>query len=309
MTINKSFKHYGALGMLVAMLAAAPVRAEQMHYATAEDAAQALIDAAVSEGSDAHTVVLGPEASELASGDPVADALDREAFVEAALTAAGIEQEEDGDDKATLVIGEDDWPFPIPLVRDEQGWRFDMGEGLDELYRRRIGRNELHAIAVLRAIVDAEDEYRSEDRDGDGIREYAQKLGSSEGQKDGLYWPAEEGEPDSPMGQLVAQAVAQGYTKSEDGSAVPYFGYYFRMLGSQGANAPGGAMDFERDGDASKGFAVLAYPAEYGNSGIMTFMVNAQEIVFEKDLGEQTAEAAPAITAYDPDSSWDPVTD
>ena len=311
MTIISSFKHYSAFGMLVATLASAPapVWAEQMHYATPEEAAQALIDAAVNEDVKALEAVLGPDVSELASGDPVADAADREAFVEAALTAAGIEDGEDGEGTAILVVGEDDWPFAIPLVKDDQGWRFDMDAGRDEIYKRRIGRNELHAIAVMRAIVDAENEYQSVDRDGDGILEYAQHVASSEGQKDGLYWPVKEGEPESPIGPLVAEATAQGYEKSEDGSAVPYYGYIFRMLAGQGENAAGGAMAYEQDGDASRGYAVLAYPAEYGNSGIMTFMVDAQGIVFEKDLGDQTVEAAAAIAAYDPDMSWDPVTD
>jgi len=282
--------------------------ADQMHYATPEEAAQALIDAAVALDPEVLKTVLGPDVGDLSSGDAVADAADREAFVEAALTAAGIDEGESGN-TATLVIGKNDWPFAIPLVKDDKGWRFDMEAGLDEVYRRRIGRNELYAIAVMRAIVDAENEYHAADRDGDGIREYAQRLGSSEGKKDGLYWPVGDGEPESPIGPLVAEAVAQGYEKSEDGSAVPYHGYFYRMLGAQGANAPGGAMEYEKDGNASKGFAVLAYPAEYGNSGIMSFVVHQQGIVFEKDLGEDVANPAAAIAKYDPDRSWDPVTE
>ena len=310
MTKKRSATYIGILGMLVALLTAAETAlAEQAHYASPEAAAQALIDAAVASDMDALKVVFGPEAEELSSGDPVADANNFEKFVDAAVTAAGIEQEEGDDSRATLVIGEDDWPFPIPLVKDDQGWRFDMDAGLDELYIRRIGTNELYALAVLDAIVDAQREYHAVDRDADGILEYAQKMGSSEGQKDGLYWPADEGEPQSPMGPLVAQAVAEGYEKSKDGSAVPYHGYYYHMLTGQGSNASGGAMSYTRDGNSVDGFGVLAYPAEYGNSGIMTFVVDKQGIVFEKDFGEQTPALAAQIEVFDPDNTWDPVTD
>jgi hypothetical protein len=300
------------VGMLlgVAVLGAAVQAAEvqQAHYPTPEAAAQALIDAAVAEDSDALKVVLGPDADELSSGDPVADRADREAFVEAAVEEAGIEQEEGVDDQATLVIGEDDWPFPIPLVRDEQGWRFDTAAGLDEIYARRIGRNELNAIAVLEAYVQAQYDYEATDRTGEG-RQFAQKLRSSEGKHDGLYWPAAEGEAESPMGPLVAEAVAAGYGQDKSGEPQPYQGYYYRILKAQGPNAPGGAKSYVNDGHMTKGFAALAFPAEYGNSGIMTFVVNQQGIVFEKDLGEETAALAAAIADYDPDDSWDPAGD
>ena len=280
----------------------------QAHYATPEAAAQALIDAAVSDDGDALKAVLGTDADELSSGDPVADQLAREAFVEAAVAQAGIEQEEGVDDRATLVIGEDDWPFSFPLIREEQGWRFDTEAGFDELYARRIGRNELHAIATLAAYVEAQYEYASEDRTNEG-RQFAQKLRSSEGKHDGLYWPAADGAPESPMGPLVARAVAQGYGTNPAGESAPFHGYYFRTLRSQGAHAPGGAMSYMEGDRMTRGFAAVAYPAEYGNSGIMTFIVNQQGIVFEKDLGEDTTALAAAMPEYDPDHSWLPVTD
>jgi hypothetical protein len=293
----------------VALLVSAQARAEQARYATPEEAAQALINAVATSDMDALKTVLGPGADELASGDPVADAADREAFIEAAVTAAGIEQEEGVDDLATLVIGEDDWPFAIPLVKDNSQWRFDMDAGLEELYARRIGRNELHAIAVMQEIVDAQREYYETDRDGDGIREYTLRLASSEGNKDGLYWPVKDGEEPSPMGPLISRAITEGYEKSRDGNPVAYHGYYYRVLDQQGPHASGGAMKYVRDGNAVQGFALLAYPAEYANSGIMSFIVNQDGILFEKDLGEETDSIAVALPSFDPDASWEPVTD
>ena len=307
--ITGLWKRIGALfGVMGLAVAAAAADMPQAYFPTPEAAAQALIDAAVAEDADALRTVLGRDADELSSGDPVADEADRQAFVDAAVDEAGIEQEEGVDDRATLVIGEDDWPFPIPLVREAQGWRFDTQAGLDEIYARRIGRNELETIAVLEAYVQAQYEYQAEDRTGDG-RQFAQKLRSSEDKRDGLYWPVAEGEAESPMGPLVAEAVAAGYGQDKSGEPQPYNGYYYRILKAQGPNAPGGAIDYVNDGHMTRGFAALAYPAEYGNSGIMTFVVNQQGIVFEKDLGEETATAAAAIDAYDPDDSWEPAGD
>ncbi len=290
--------------VLVAGIAAA---AGPARYPTPDAAVQALIDAAASEKRGALLAVLGSGVEALRSGDPVADAADREEFVHAASESARIEQEDD--DHAVLTIGPDDWPFPIPLVRDAKGWYFDVAAGKQELYNRRIGRNELDTIEVMRAFVDAQDEYAQADRNGDGMREYAQKLMSSQGAHDGLYWPTKEDEPDSPMGPLVAEAVAEGYKPGQNRQPKPYHGYYYRMLTAQGEHAPGGAKNYLNDGHMTKGFAALAYPAEYGNSGVMTFLVNQSGILFQKDLGDDTAKAAAAITAYDPDDTWDPVTD
>ena len=290
--------------VLVAGIAAAT---GPTHYPTPDAAVQALVDAAASEKRGALQAVLGSGIEALRSGDPVADAADREEFVHAASKSARIEQEDD--DHAILTIGPDDWPFPIPLVRDAKGWYFDVAAGKQEIYNRRIGRNELDTIEVMRAFVDAQDEYAEADRNGDGMREYARKLMSSQGARDGLYWPTKEDEPDSPMGPLVAEAVVEGYKPGQNSQPKPYHGYYYRMLTAQGEHAPGGAKSYLNDGHMSKGFAALAYPAEYGNSGIMTFLVNQSGILFQKDLGDETAKAAAAITAYDPDDTWDPVTD
>ena len=278
---------------------------EQSHYATPDEAVDALIAAAASDEPGAMRAVLGPDVEGLRSGDAVADAQERDDFVAAALEAANIEQS--SDDEAVLAIGNDDWPFPIPLVRDDQGWRFDTAAGTEELLDRRVGRNELQAIAVLRALVEAQHEYAAEDRNGDGVAEYASMLMSSDGARDGLYWEAGDDEAESPVGRLVAEAVAAGYSPGESAGPSPYYGYLYRLLKSQGKSAPGGPKDYVRDGRLTGGFAFLAYPAEYGQSGIMTMIVNDSGFMFEQDLGEETATQAAAITEYDPDPSWDPV--
>jgi hypothetical protein len=288
-----------------------PVILAQTHYATPEAAIQALIDAAASEEPGALQPVLGPEAAELGSGDPVADATAREAFVEAASEIARIEQEEGAEDRALLTIGEDEWPFPIPLVKDAEGWRFDTAAGKDELINRRIGRNELYTIAVARAFVDAQHEYAAADRDGDGTREFAQRLMSREGQRDGLYWPASAGEADSPMGPLIAAAVGEGYRPGgvDADAPKPYHGYLYRILTAQGARPPGGARSYLSGEDLTGGFALLAWPVAYGQSGIMSFQVNASGMLFQKDLGDETAAAVAAMMAYDPGKGWEAVTD
>ena len=297
-------QYLGALAMALLMTGAG---ADQRYFENPEQAAQALIDAASDDGDDALTAILGPKTGDLSSGDPVEDANGRQAFIDAAVEQAGIEQ--DGDDRATLVIGKDDWPFAIPLVKEPQGWRFDTDAGLEEIQNRLIGKNELYAIAVAEAYVDAQREYESEDRTGEG-RQFAQKLKSSEGKRDGLYWPVVEGEPESPMGPLIAEAVAEGYLQDPDSGPKPYHGYFYRMLKAQGPNAPGGAKSYVGDsGRMTEGFGLVAWPADYGNSGVMTFIVNQQGVVFQKDLGEQTDQLAAAVTAYDPDAAWQVVTD
>lgn len=296
-----------AMGAALLLLIGAPALAEQAHYPTPEAAAQALIEALAGEDPEALLAVLGPDLDDLRSGDPVDDAQQAAAFVENALLAAGIEQQ--GDDVAVLTVGPDDWPFAIPLVRDAEGWYFDTAGGREELVNRRIGRNELNTIEVARAYVEAQDEYAEQDRNGDGVREFAQKVISSEGARDGLFWPTAENEPESPMGSLVGGAVAEGYKPGEGDGPSPYQGYFYHLLMAQGGNAPGGAKDYMEDGRLTKGFGLVAWPAEYGNSGIMTFQVNQSGIVYQKDLGDDTATAAAAIDAYNPDNSWEPVTD
>jgi hypothetical protein len=265
------------------------------------------VNAAASGRKGALVKVLGPAAKELGSGDVVADAADRRDFVDAAVKSARIEQHDKN--HAVLTVGDDDWPFPIPLVRDAKGWYFDVAAGKQELLDRRVGRNELTTIAVLRAFVDAEHEYARREPAGDGTHAYAQKLMSSKDARDGLYWPTKQGEPQSPMGPLVAEAVAAGYKPGQSSESKPYHGYYYRILTAQGPHGPGGAKSYINDGHMTKGFAALAYPARYGNSGVMTFVVNQSGILFQKDLGKDTAQAAAAISAYDPDGSWQPVTD
>jgi len=281
----------------------------QPHFATPDEAIQALLDAAANPGEGAVAKVLGPEGAELGSGDPVADANALEDLLEVASEAVEIEEVEGVEDLALVTMGEDAWPFPIPLVRDAQGWYFDTATGKEEVFNRRIGRNELSSIETLRTYVQAQDEYAQEDRDGDGVKAYARRLMSTPGTRDGLYWPTAEGEPESPMGPLVAEAVAEGYKPGERIGARPYHGYLFRALTAQGANAPDGAKDYLVDGKLTGGFAVLAFPAEYGNSGVMTFLVNQSGIVYEKDLGPETATTAGAIDAYDPGEGWTAVTD
>ncbi len=280
-----------------------------MRFETPDAAAMALIEAAGAEGRDALFGVLGSDLEELVSGDPVSDAADRQRFVELAQEEADLEDETE--DSAILVMGPEDWPFPIPLAKDDEGWYFDTQAGIEEILDRRIGLNELHAIATARAFVDAELEYAAADPNGDGVRAYAARLWSTEGKKDGLYWPTKDGEPESPMGPQVAEAVGEGYETREPGEGPrrPYHGYYFKILTAQGPKAPGGAKSYLKDGQLTDGFALLAWPATYGNSGIMSFQVNQRGMVYQADLGEDTATAAAAIDAYNPDDDWEPVVD
>jgi hypothetical protein len=233
------------------------------------------------------------------SGDVVADKAARERFIAAYDKKHAVT--EDGD-KATLVIGEEDFPFAIPIVRKDDRWSFDTKAGLDEVLRRRVGRNELSAIEVSRAYVQAQNEYAALNPEGQGPHSYAQKIVSSPGKKDGLYWPSAEGQPESPLGDLFADSSAEGYKPGA--KPIPYHGYYYRILKRQGSGAPGGAFDYVVKGKMIGGFALVAYPATYGNSGIMTFVINHDGQVFEKDLGPQTGKAAPAIQAFEPDATW-----
>lgn len=246
--------------------------------------------------------LLGPGSEELlSSGDPVQDAGDRAEFL--AAYKAKHSFTDDGAERKTLVVGEQDWPMPIPLVKSDGGWRFDGEAGVDELIYRRVGANELGAIAVCRGFVDAQIEYASEGRDGDVPGIYALKLVSDSGLHNGLYWETAEDEPPSPAGPFVASAAEEGYRFGGD-TRKPYHGYYYRMLYSQGPNANGGARDYFKDGLLTEGFALVAWPADYGSSGVMTFIVNQDGVVFQKDLGEDTATAVESIQSFDPDSSW-----
>jgi len=292
-----------ACGIFV-MLACAVVRAQPAHYPSPDEAVNALLAAVDSQDEEALTTVLGPDIEELGSGDPVADEAARALFIEKAAEASRVQL--DGDDRAELLVGSEEWPFSIPLVKEPGGWRFDIVAGKEELANRRVGSNELHTIATARAYVEAQYEYAARDPRGEGVRQYAQRFGSSEGKHDGLFWTTDEGEPESPLGPLVAQAVEEGYGAGM-GHSSPYHGYYYRILKAQGSNAPGGARSYLKDGRMVDGFGLIAYPAEYGRSGIMTFIVNHRGLMFQKDLGEDTHSLAAAITEYDPDTSWTPV--
>jgi hypothetical protein len=239
----------------------------------------------------------------VASGDDVADRADRDRVIEAYDAKHQIKME--GADKAVLVLGNQDWPFPIPLVRKDGAWRFDTAAGREEILFRRVGRNELAAIQTILAYVDAQHEYAEKGVAGSGV--YAQRIVSRPGTKDGLYWPAQSGEDESPLGDLAASAAAEGYRAGQQ--RIPYHGYYYKVLTRQGPNAPGGALDYVVRGKMIGGFALVAYPAQYDNSGVMTFLVNHQGTIYEKDLGPQTAAIAAGMTAFNPDSTWQRVSD
>jgi len=273
----------------------------QERFKTPEAAVDALVAAAKAGDTKALVGVLGPQGKAVvSSGDPVADANIKEKFISAYDAKHAIERE--GDGTQILMIGADDFPFPIPLVNKAGEWQFDTAAGLDEILRRRIGRNELAAIQVSLAYVQAQNEYASLDPGGLGPHVYAQRIISRPGKKDGLYWPTAEGETQSPLGELAAKASAEGYKAGA--APIPYHGYYYRILTRQGADAPGGAYDYLANGKMIGGFALLAFPAEYGNSGIVTFMVNQDGTVYQKDLGLNTAELARKIDSFAPDQTW-----
>ena len=272
----------------------------QRSFATPEAAAAALLEAVRAADPKQIHSVLGPGSGKLiTSGDPVEDAMRRDHFVAAYNEAVRIEAPDEG--KATLFIGAEQWPFPFPLVKTVTGWRFDVKAAAEEILNRRIGRNERSAIQVCLAYVDAQREYATKDRDQNGLLEYAQKLISTPGKKDGLYWDTAEGEPMSPLGPLSTRARQQGY---EDLSAAPYHGYYYRILTAQGGHAEGGAYDYIVDGKMIGGFALVAYPARWGASGVMTFICSHAGVVYQKNLGKDTASIAQGMTLYDPDSTW-----
>ena len=261
-----------------------------------------MIDAAKAGNQAELLAIFGPAAKDvLSSGDAVEDQTVRERFVRAYESKNALVQ--DGDAKAVLQIGPHDWPFPIPIVKKNQQWSFDTKKGKEELNNRRIGRNELNTIQTCLAYVDAQREFAAKDRDGDGLFEYAQKFLSTPGAKDGLYWEAKPGEEESPFGDLFARATREGYKKT-DNKPVPYHGYYFKILKAQGKDATGGAYEYVVKGRMIGGFGLVAYPANYGVSGVMTFVVNHDGIVYEKNLGKDTAKIAQAMKLFNPDKTW-----
>jgi hypothetical protein len=276
---------------------------KQKGFATPEEAVKAFAAAMQSNDERELLSIFGPTAKELiSSGDPVRDKKQRERFVSDYDRKNSITQE---GAKMVLVIGEKDWPFPIPLVKKADQWIFDTKAGKEEILNRRIGENELSTVLTLLAVVDAQREYAMHDRDDDGLLEYAEKFRSDPGKKNGLYWKTKEGEQPSPLGELVADARAEGYTRAgTKQNPIAFNGYYFRMLMKQGKHAAGGAFDYVVRKNMIGGFAVVAYPAVYGSSGVMTFVVNYEGVVYEKDLGKNTAKTAKAMTSFDPDQTW-----
>jgi len=300
------FKRCGALviAAFLAVLISGPSQAEtvkQQTFASPEEAVKALVEALKSGDAKTVEAIFGPGSRDLlSSGDPVADKAARERFLSRYGEKNRLEVTET---KATLNIGNDDWPFAVPLVKKEGLWYFDTKQGKEEILARRIGQNELSAIQFCLAYVDAQREYALKDRDGDGLLEYAQKFGSDKGKRNGLYWKVKEGEEQSPLGPIAAAAQNQGYSKKGE-KPQPFYGYYYRILTGQGKNAPGGAYDYMAKGNMIGGFALVAYPAKYGSSGVMTFIVNHDGVVYQKDLGRNAEKTAQAMKLFDPDSTW-----
>jgi len=294
------------LGVVTASIAATPAATAtaQRTCASPERCVDALVQALKARDRAAALAVLGPgSGQEITSGDAVADKELWTRFVTLYEQKHAIAP--DGDARATLTIGPDDWPFAFPLVKGDNGWHFDTEAGVDEMQARRVGANELAAIKVMLAITDAQRDYTSQDHNRDGVREYARRFASTQGKRDGLYWPTAAGEPPSPLGPLVTRAAGEGYGGGKM-EPRPYHGYNFRLLTKQGPNARGGALDYVVRGRMIGGFAAIAYPARYASSGVMTFIVNHDGVVYEKDLGPKTAELARAITQFDPGPGWKP---
>jgi hypothetical protein len=293
-----------SLAMLASLVGCA---SKPQSFATPEAAVGSFVSALRSDNQDELKKILGPSADEaISSGDDVADDNAREEFLRA------YEQRNrlvpDGKGWMTLEVGTNLWPMAIPIVKGDNGWYFDTEEGLDELLTRRIGRNELYTIQVCLSVAEAQREYASKDYSGDGWREYAQHFRSEPGKRNGLFWPAAPGEPESPLGEFVAEAAEEGYgpgQKKVDGR-MPFHGYYYRILNAQGPAAPGGAMSYLAKDRMIGGFGIVAWPAEYANSGLKTFIVSHHGIVYEKDLGDSTDRIARDMKAFDPGEGWTP---
>lgn len=319
--MNTTFSHHGALRAL-AMVAivvasvttgaarlcaqhAAPVVTPRM-FATSDDAIAALRDAAKLRDRAAVRDIFGPVLDEMMTGDKVEDSTDFEEFASAMTAMCNPSLDSAG--TIVLNIGAQNWPFPIPLVKNGGKWFFNTAAGKEEIIARNIGEDELNTIRVCRAYVAAQREYAAEDRDGDGVPQFAMRFRSSQGKKDGLYWEPAPNEPLSPFGPLIADAQSEGYSKKPlSKSRRPFHGYFFKIITRQGPAAPGGAYDYVINGHLIAGFAMVAYPARWGESGIMTFIVNQQGHVYQCNLGPKTPEIAPQISEYNPDSAWTPV--
>ena len=299
----------GMLRLALVLLLALPlasVAAEQQKFPTPEAAVDALVAAFKANDEAAIVAIFGEKHKNLVgTGDRAHDAAVRAEVVAQLATFRALDER--GSNRRVLLMGAQAWPAPIPLVREEGGWRFATELGADELLNRRIGANERNAIFVARAYLDAQRRYASRDRDGDGVLQYASKIASAPGKQDGLYWPSDpaKGEEASPFGPLIAESAAHlaGHKKGD-----PYRGYHFRILTRQGTSAPGGAYSYVINGRMIAGFAMVAYPHAYGESGVMTFIVSHNGKVYERDLGRNTAAVAGSMTAFDPGAGWKEVT-
>jgi hypothetical protein len=291
------------------LMSATPLNAQaisgQKTFSSPSEAVQSLVEAAKSGDPAQLEPLLGPQAPQLiAAGDAGSAKVLLAGFVKAYGEKHSLSVEAQGFE--FLQVGQSNWPFPFPIVRDGKVWYFDVDRGNQEILDRRIGRDELGAIAVCEGYVQSQVEYGSKGRDGNPSGIYAQRFHSNPGKQDGLYWPVSKGEPESPMGPSVASASAAEHAEQPSESPVPYYGYLYRILTEQGTDAPGGAKSYIVDGKLTGGFALIAYPAQYRSSGIMTFIVNQDGVIYQQDLGEQTGDLASKITAYNPDSSWEP---
>ena len=289
------------VGLILASCLASPSLAQQRvqkTFSSAEEASKALVEACQTNDEKALLEILGSGSKQVvSSGDDAQDKEHRANFVKRFEEMHRLVKEPDG--TTTLYIGAENWPTPIPLVNKGSSWYFDTEAAKQEILFRRIGYNEMSTIKVCQELVAAEKEYRAAHQD-----EFARKMYSDEGKRDGLYWKTAAGQPDSPIGPLVASAVAEGYPKGEGNPPTPYRGYYFRILTSQGKDAPGGAKSYIANGKMTEGFAVIAYPAEYRSSGVVTFIVGQDGVVYQKDLGKKTEALAKATKEYNPDSTW-----
>jgi DUF2950 family protein len=291
-----------ALALLIGLQGAAFAAPAQKSFDSLDDAVNAFVAAIRAADRKAIVAILGPEGKPLvSSGDDVAD---RAAFQRFVAEYDRAHRLEGGGGKVVLYIGDDDFPFPIPLVPDGPSWIWDTEAGDEEILNRRVGRNELSAIEVCLAYVDAQREYYGWSPAGTATLEFAQRLASTKGKRDGLFWEAKPGERPSPLGPLVADARAAGYRRAQGGGPTPYHGYLYRMLFAQGSDAPGGAYDYVVKGHMIGGFALVAFPASYGVSGIMTFIVSHDGVVYQKDFGPKTPQVGNAMKSYNPDRTW-----
>jgi len=273
-------------------------------FATPEAAVSALISATSTKDNEALHALFGPAGADLENPDRIQSTNELSAFTLAFHETNRLTRLSDS--QYVLEVGADLWPFPVPIEKKDGRWFFDTEIGKDELLSRRIGQNELSTLEIMRGYVDAQREYAEKDHDDDNVLEYAQRISSSPGKTDGLYWPTELNTEVSPLGPWVGEAQSEGYfrTMTSDGGPQPFHGYLFKILTAQGRHAPGGKYDYIVNGNMILGFALVAWPAEYGTSGVMTFIVNQQGRVYQKDLGKKTAQIVKKMRAYDPDRSW-----